>query len=54
MLVCQWHLDIIYGKQAEAVRVMRAWGVENLPVRSSVAHAAPGFWRDWWVLPPLA
>lgn len=20
MLVCQWHLDIIYGKQAEAVR----------------------------------
>jgi hypothetical protein len=23
MLVCQWHLDIVYGKQAEAVRIMR-------------------------------
>jgi hypothetical protein len=21
MLVCQWHLDIVYGKQAEAVRI---------------------------------
>jgi hypothetical protein len=29
MLVCQWHLDIIYGKQAEAVRVMRAWGADK-------------------------
>ena len=29
MLVCQWHLDIVYGKQAEAVRVMRAWGAEK-------------------------
>lgn len=29
MLVCQWHLDIIYGKQAEAVRIMRGWGVEK-------------------------
>jgi hypothetical protein len=29
MLVCQWHLDILYGKQAEAVRVMRAWGAEK-------------------------
>jgi hypothetical protein len=23
MLICQWHLDIVYGKQGEAVRVMR-------------------------------
>lgn len=30
MLVCQWHLDILYGKQAEAVRIMRAWGAEKL------------------------
>lgn len=30
MLVCQWHLDIVYGKQAEAVRIMRAWGAEKL------------------------
>ena len=29
MLVCQWHLDIVYGKQADAVRVMRAWGAEK-------------------------
>lgn len=29
MLVCQWHLDIIYGKQADAIRVMRAWGAEK-------------------------
>jgi hypothetical protein len=29
MLICQWHLDIIYGKQAEALRVMRAWGAEK-------------------------
>jgi hypothetical protein len=29
MLVCQWHLDILYGKQAEAMRIMRAWGAEK-------------------------
>jgi hypothetical protein len=29
MLVCQWHLDILYGRQAEAVAVMRAWGAEK-------------------------
>jgi hypothetical protein len=29
MFVCQWHLDIIYGKQADALRVMRAWGTEK-------------------------
>jgi hypothetical protein len=29
MLICQWHLDIVYGKQGEAVRVMRAWGAEK-------------------------
>jgi hypothetical protein len=29
MLVCQWHLDIVYGKQTDAVRVMRAWGAEK-------------------------
>jgi hypothetical protein len=29
MLVCQWHLDIMYGKLGEAVRVMRAWGAEK-------------------------
>ena len=29
MLICQWHLDTVYGKQGEAVRVMRAWGAEK-------------------------
>ena len=29
MLICQWHLNIVYGKQAEALRVMRAWGAEK-------------------------
>jgi hypothetical protein len=29
MLVCQWHLDIVYGKQADALRVIRAWGAEK-------------------------
>lgn len=29
MLICQWHLDIVYGKQGEAVRIMRAWGADK-------------------------
>lgn len=29
MLICQWHLDIVYGKQAEAVKIMQAWGTEK-------------------------
>jgi hypothetical protein len=29
MLICQWHLDIVYGKQAEAVQIMRAWGADK-------------------------
>lgn len=29
MFVCQWHLDIPYGNQAEALAVMRAWGAEK-------------------------
>jgi hypothetical protein len=29
MLVCQWHLDIPYGKQAEALAVVRAGGAEK-------------------------
>jgi hypothetical protein len=29
VLVCQWHLDIVYGKQSEAVRVMRGCGAEK-------------------------
>jgi hypothetical protein len=29
MLVCQWHLDIVFGKQSDALRVMRAWGKDK-------------------------
>jgi hypothetical protein len=29
MLICQWHLDIVYGKQADALRIMGAWGREK-------------------------
>jgi hypothetical protein len=30
MYVCQWHLDILYGKQSEALRVMGEWGRDKL------------------------
>jgi hypothetical protein len=30
MIVCQWHLDVLYGKQGDALRVMRAWGQDKL------------------------
>jgi len=29
MLICQWHLDVPYGKLGEAVSVMKAWGAEK-------------------------
>ena len=29
MIVCQWHLDVTYGRQREALAVMRAWGAEK-------------------------
>lgn len=29
MLICQWHLDLVYGKQAEAIHIMRAWGADK-------------------------
>lgn len=29
MFVCQWHLDLLYGKQSEALAVMKAWGAEK-------------------------
>lgn len=33
MIVCQWHLDIVYGKQSEAIAVMKEWG------RDKFAHS---------------
>lgn len=29
MYVCQWHLDVPYGKQHEVVEIMKAWGEEK-------------------------
>lgn len=29
MYVCQWHLDVAYGRQSEAVAIMRAWGADK-------------------------
>ena len=29
MYVCQWHLDLVYGKQSEALAVIKAWGAEK-------------------------
>ena len=40
MLVCQWHLDVPYGKQGEALAVMRAM-------------SAPQFQRHSDALAPL-
>ena len=30
MFSCQWHLDIPYGKQGDALKVMKAWGAEKM------------------------
>lgn len=62
MLICQWHLDILYGKQGEAVKVMRAWGAEKFAssefrlargarlsaglVGASASHLVDEYWFD--------
>lgn len=40
MYACQWSLDIIYGKQTEALAILRAWGEEKR--RSSRFKRAKG------------
>lgn len=30
MYVCQWHLEIPFGTQGEAVRIINAWGRDKL------------------------
>jgi hypothetical protein len=30
MYVCQWHLDLKYGTQGDALRAMKAWGEEKM------------------------
>ena len=29
MYVCQWHLEVPFGKQGDAMRVIRAWGADK-------------------------
>jgi hypothetical protein len=52
MYVCQWHLDIPYGKQGEALAVIRAWGAEK--VASSEFRRARGARLLCGVLGPSA
>jgi len=33
MYICQWSLEIVFGKQKEALEIMRRWGEEK--IRSS-------------------
>ena len=40
MFVCQWSLDFVFGKQKEALAVMKAWGAEKF--RSSGFRKAKG------------
>ena len=30
MLLCQWSLDIVFGKQSEALKIIKAWGAEKM------------------------
>ncbi len=30
MLLCQWSLDIVFGKQGEALKIIKAWGAEKM------------------------
>jgi hypothetical protein len=54
MFVCQWHLDIPHGKQAEALAAMRAWGAEKFASsefrRARGARLASQHWVVYRVL----
>lgn len=30
MFLCQWSLDIVFGKQSEALAIIKAWGEEKM------------------------
>ena len=30
MYLCQWHLDLVYGKLSQALEVLRMWGKEKM------------------------
>src|SRR5262245_43638157 len=41
MIVCQWHLDVTYGRQTEAVKIMKAWleeGRKTSEFRLAASH----------------
>ena len=40
MYICQWHLDIKFGKLGEALEIMRKWGAEKF--KSSEFKRAKG------------
>jgi hypothetical protein len=44
VFLCQWHLDVPFGKQGEALRVIRAWGADKF------AHSRFRLARDARVL----
>lgn len=50
MLVCQWHLDVPYGKQSQALAAIRAWGKEKFASsefrRATSARLLVGFIGD--------
>ena len=30
MFLCQWELDIVFGKQKDALNIIKAWGAEKM------------------------
>jgi hypothetical protein len=30
MYLCQWHLDLVYGKLSQALEVLQMWGKEKM------------------------
>ncbi len=63
MYICQWSLEIVFGKQKEALDIMRAWGAEKFRSsrfqkstnRVSVGHigASPSLILDEYVFENL-
>ncbi len=50
MVVCQWHLDVPYGQQSQALAAIRAWGREKFASsefrRATSARLLVGFIGD--------
>ncbi len=30
MFICQWHINVLFGKQKEALRIMKEWAGESM------------------------